>query len=73
MSIIYGDFGNKENSLTSKINVALRQVPHADDEKTEQYQFFATKTQLVTITLNCNSVSCDRSSQILSNLLKSIK
>ena len=46
---------------------------YADDEKTEQYQFFATKTQLVTITLNCNSVSCDRSSQILSNLLKSIK
>lgn len=36
MSIIYGDFGNKENSLTSKINVALRQVPHADDEKTDQ-------------------------------------
>jgi len=36
MSIIYGDFGNKENSLTSKINIALRQVPDADNEKTDQ-------------------------------------
>jgi len=37
MSIIYGDFGNKkENSLTNKINIALKQVPNAADEKADQ-------------------------------------
>ena len=36
MSIIYGDFGKKENSLTSKVNTALRQVPNTEDENTEQ-------------------------------------
>ena len=36
MTIIYGDFGKKENSLTKKINNALKEVPNATDEETDQ-------------------------------------
>ena len=36
MSIIYGDFGSKENSLANKINIALRQVPNSTDQNTDQ-------------------------------------
>ena len=36
MSIIYGDFGKKENSLTKKINNALKEVPNSTDEETDQ-------------------------------------
>jgi len=37
MSIIYGDFGgNKDNSLTHKVNLALKQVPHAEDSEADQ-------------------------------------
>ena len=46
---------------------------YSEDEKSEQYQFYATKTQLITISLNCSSISCDKSSQVLSNLLKSMR
>ena len=36
MSIIYGDFGNKKNSLKEKLNTALTQVPGADAEDSNQ-------------------------------------
>ena len=36
MSIIYGAFGSKENSLANKINIALRQVPNSADQNTDQ-------------------------------------
>jgi|TARA_R100000084_G_scaffold107866_1_gene69032 hypothetical protein len=36
MTIIYGDFGKKENSLTKKINNALKEVPNSTDEETDQ-------------------------------------
>jgi len=51
----------------------LTESIYSEDEKTEQYQFFATKNQLVTVSLNCFIDSCENSSRVLSNLLKSMK
>lgn len=36
MSIIYGDFGNKDSTLKHKINIALNKVPDSDVAGTEQ-------------------------------------
>ena len=36
MTIIYGDFGKKENSLSNKLQIALRQVDKADDDDADQ-------------------------------------
>tara|TARA_Y100000361_G_scaffold153447_1_gene175271 strand:- start:1058 stop:1309 length:252 start_codon:yes stop_codon:yes gene_type:complete len=36
MSIIYGDFGNKKNTLKEKVNTALKQVPGSDVEDSKQ-------------------------------------
>jgi hypothetical protein len=46
---------------------------YSDEEKSLQYQFFATREQLVTVTLNCSPVSCNNSEKVLRSLLKSMR
>ena len=36
MSIIYGDFGNKDSSLKHKVNIALNKVADSNEPNTEQ-------------------------------------
>tara|TARA_R100000008_G_C3518983_1_gene132925 strand:+ start:176 stop:424 length:249 start_codon:yes stop_codon:yes gene_type:complete len=36
MSIIYGDFGNKDSSLKHKVNIALNKVADSDKPNTQQ-------------------------------------
>ena len=36
MNIIYGDFGNKQNSLSNKIQIALKQVDNSDKPDSDQ-------------------------------------
>jgi|TARA_B100000073_G_C23734091_1_gene571655 hypothetical protein len=36
MTIIYGDFGKKENSLSGKLSTALKEVPNANDQNIDQ-------------------------------------
>ena len=36
MSIIYGDFGNKKNSLSNRIQLALKQVVDSDKAEADQ-------------------------------------
>ena len=36
MNIIYGDFGNKQNSLSNKIQIALKQVANSDKTDSDQ-------------------------------------
>tara|TARA_R100000742_G_C4234078_1_gene55032 strand:+ start:55 stop:303 length:249 start_codon:yes stop_codon:yes gene_type:complete len=36
MSIIYGDFGNKDSSLKHKINIALNKVADSNEPNTNQ-------------------------------------
>ena len=36
MTIIYGDFGKKESSLAGKLNTALKEIPNANDQDTDQ-------------------------------------
>ena len=35
MAIIYGDFGKKENSLSNKLQIALRQVDKSNDDNAD--------------------------------------
>jgi len=36
MGIIYGDFGNKKQSLKHKLDIALNQLPNSDDAEADQ-------------------------------------
>ena len=36
MSIIYGDFGNKDSSLKHKVNIALNKVADSNEPNTDQ-------------------------------------
>ena len=36
MSIIYGDFGNKDSSLKHKVNIALNKVADSNEPNTNQ-------------------------------------